>query len=110
MTYKNFFCADNNESGKVRRIGFYNIMVALWQNPFPFMPSTLLCLGVLIRPNRLFVTTQCASMLKSFCHIRIEFGGYAVHEVQSPKTRIVSKEEVSSPSKFSILHVSNFTE
>ena len=109
MAYKIFLFADNNERGKIRRIEFYNIMVSLWQRPLPCKPSKLICSGVLIRPNRIFVTTQCASKLTSFNDTMIQFEGYAVHDVLSPETMIVSEEEVYAASKFSILYVSNCT-
>ena len=106
---KFFLFADKNTSGKIRRIEFYNIMVSLWQRPLPCKPSKFICLGVLIRSNRIFVTTLCASRLTSYNDTMIKFEGYAVHDVLSPETKIVSEEEVCAGSKFSILYVSNST-
>ena len=81
-------------------------MVSLWKRLEESKPLKLICLGILIRPNWIITTTQCASKSTPFNDTMIQFGGYAVQNILPDETKIVYKEEVNSRSQFSILYVS----
>ena len=104
-TYEWFLVAGNNEN--VNKIDYYNNMVSFWKYQKPSNLLELVCLGILIRSNWIFLTTNCADELKPYDDIVIQYGGYAIHNTFPTNIKIVGKELIESRSKYSILYVSN---
>ena len=104
-----FLCAGNNESDKIRKIDFYNIMVSFWRRQEVSKPLKLICLGILIKSNLIFLTAHCAEKLKPANKILIKSGGYAIHNILQNEMEIVNREKLHPHSMFSIVYVSNST-
>ena len=85
-------------------------MVSFWKYQKPPNSSELICLGILIRSNWVFLTTNCAKEVKRLgTNTAIEYGGYAAKGTLPEFININCIKEVDSLSKFSIVFVSNST-
>ena len=88
-------------------------MVAFWEYQEAPLPLKPVCLGFFIRPDWIFVTTNCADKLETFQekphHTVMSYGGHLVRKSKPEFTSIVKKQQVDPLSKFSIVFVSNFT-
>ena len=83
-------------------------MVSFWKHQKPPDPLEFICLGILIRSNWIFVTTNCADKLEPFSDIVIEYGVYTIHNISPKSSKIVNKTSLPPNYRFSIVYVSNF--
>ena len=84
-------------------------MVSIWRRQEVPKPLELICLGILIKSNLIFLTAHCAEKLKPPNKIVIKSGGYAIHDRLPNEIEVANQEKVHPDSVFSIVYVSNFT-
>ena len=84
-------------------------MVSLWRRQELPKPLELICLGILIKSNLIFLTVHCAEKLKPPNKIVIKSGGYAIHNILPNEMEVANQEKVHPHSMFSIVYVSNST-
>ena len=95
---------------EISKIDYYNIMVSFWRHQNSTESSELICLGIFVRSNWIFLTTHCAKeLIQLGKNTVIEYGGYATKHTLPEFINMDCIKEVHSLSKFSIVLVSNST-
>ena len=85
-------------------------MVSFWELENPRNLPKLICLGIFIRSNWIFLTTNCAKEVERMgANTTIEYGGYAAENTLPDFINMNCIKGVNSLSKFSIVFVSNST-
>ena len=105
-----FLGAGNNENDEISNTDFVNIIVSFWELLNSRNPPKLICLGIFLRSNWIFLTTNCAKEVERIgANTIIEYGGYAAEGISPGFINMDCIKQVHSLSKFSIVFVSNST-
>ena len=85
-------------------------MVSFWELQNPRNPPNLICLGIFIRSNWIFLTTNCANKVERIgANTTIKYGGYAAESIMPDFINKDCIKQVHSLSQFSIVFVSDST-
>ena len=89
--------------GEISETELESLMVSFWSHN----TEKLICLGIFIRFNWVFLTTQCKKDLENFSNIAVRYGFKASEDRIPDNIHTDGEKELDSLSKFSILFVSN---
>ena len=94
-----------NENGEISKTGLESLMVSFWSHNM----KELICLGIFIKFNWVFLTTQCKKKLEDCSNIAVRYGFKASEDHIPDNMHNDRGKELDTLSKFSILFVSNPT-